>query len=215
LTRSLLFSLAVVILIAGCRSDSTETGSPEGDAARAADTTSVEHQPKPAHRTISTLNPSETVVTMMEAYLDRRLGEYYSYVATVDRKAKSLDSLQTEFAPSAADIVTDFLFSNTDIEVDSTDVLGDSAIVYTTTTAPPVGFVVQQAQIVERDLGSSTDGKTKLDILGERYRLSGAPQEQNHGAFLLIREETGWRVIVGWADMGEALQGGDDPPGGT
>jgi hypothetical protein len=210
-TRSILFLFFAIILISGCQSDHSEFDTVEGDP----DTTSSLRQTSRSHQTVSTLSPSETVATMMEAYLDGRLGEYYSYVATIDRQAKSLDSLQAEFAPGVADIVTDFLFSNTKVEIDSTNVLGDSAIVYTTTTAPPINLVVRESQIVARDLGPETDMKTKLDILGERYRLSGGPKEQNPGAFLVVREETGWKVIVGWADMAEALQRAPDPSDGT
>lgn len=150
---------------------------------------------------------------MLDAYLEKRLGEYYQYVASSDKAIKSLDSLQAEFAPTSSDLVTDFLFSHTRYQVDSTAVLDDSALVYVTSTSPDVGWVLQQAYIVERDLGSETEMGMKLSILSERYKLGGGPKEENGSVFHLVREDLGWKVIVGWADMpvsedqGEAAAG--------
>jgi len=142
---------------------------------------------------------------MLDAYLDKRLGEYYQYVSTSDKEIKSLDSLQVEFAPTAADLVTDFLFSATRFGIDSARVAGDSARVYVTSRSPPFEFVLQQAQIVERDLGPETDMPTKLSVLNERHRLSGGPIEENQTLYRLIREDGGWRVDVGWAAMAAYL----------
>ncbi|MFV1981661.1 MAG: hypothetical protein ACC655_10940, partial [Rhodothermia bacterium] len=160
---------------------------------------------RPPQSIQSALNPAETVTAMLDAYLDKRLGEYYQYVSTPDKNLKSLDSLQAEFAPSATDLVIDFLFSATRFGIDSVRVDEDSARVYVTATSPPVGFVMQQAQIVERDLGPETDMPTKLSVLTERHRLSGAPREENQTLYRLIREGKGWRVVVGWAEMAAYL----------
>jgi hypothetical protein len=167
-------------------------------------TSPSEHQPTEqleSAQSQPSLSPAETVSAMIDAYLHQRLGEYYQYVSTRDKAVKSLDSLQAEFAPSAADLITDFLFSATKFTVDSTLVEGDSAWVFLTGSSPPVEFVIQNANIVERDLGPETDMSTKRSILAERYKLSGSPRVENPSVYALIREEKGWRVVIRWPEM--------------
>ena len=183
------FVLFFALAMAGC-----------GSSGDSADTVATP-EPEVTQPAESDLGPAETVEVMLRAMLDKRLGEYYHYVSSADKEIKSLDSLQTEFSPARTDIVTDFLFSSTRFSIDSTLVYGDSAVVYLTSTAPPVPLVMQQANIVERDLGPETDMPTKMSILGERYKLSGAPREENHTTYRLVRERGGWRVNVGWAEM--------------
>lgn len=150
---------------------------------------------------VSTLNPAETVGAMLKAYLQKDLGEYYRYVATSDKAVKSLDSLQAEFAPSSTDIVTDFLFLRTKFRIDSMHVVDDSALVFLTSISPPVGLLMQQANVVQRDLGPDTDLGTKMSILSERYKQAGAPTKENKAVYHLVREPSGWKVIVGWAEL--------------
>lgn len=200
--RALLSASFVVVVLAGCGAPDNSEDSPRAE-------------PKSSPDPHISLDPAQTVTAMLQAYLGKRLGEYYGYVSTRDKRVKSLDSLQAEFAPSSADLVTDFLFAKTKFKVDSVRVLGDSAVVFVTSRSPDITYVMQQARQIERDLGPETAHETKLSILGERHKMSGAPREENKSAYLLRREPGGWRVNVGWADFEEALQSEADPEGGT
>jgi hypothetical protein len=142
---------------------------------------------------------------MLQAYLGKRLGEYYHFVASSEKQYKSLEELQKEFAPSSSDLVTDFLFSSTKFKVDSVTVRSDSAFVFVTARAPPVGFAVEQATILERDLGPSVELGMKLSILGERYKMAGAPVREQSTVYPLVREAKGWRVVVGWSEQDDQL----------
>ena len=145
------------------------------------------------------MTPAETVTEMLKAYLGQRLGEYYHYVATSEKQLKSLEDLQAEFAPSSADLVTEYLFSKTVFKIDSTHVESDSAFVFVTSRAPSIEYVLEQAAILESNLGSDVEMGMKLSILGERYKLAGAPVDEHRSVYPLVREPAGWRVIIGWA----------------
>lgn len=148
----------------------------------------------------SDLSPEETVKKLVRAFLDKRLGEYYSLVATIDKEAKSLEALQDEFAPGSSDLVTDYLFQYTSFRVDSSSVEGDSALVYITSEAPDIQRVVREATVVEGNLGPDTDLATKMSLLNERLRMSGGPRVENQTVYFLVREQSGWRAVIGWAD---------------
>jgi hypothetical protein len=150
---------------------------------------------------VATMTPGETVVAMLYAYFDKHLAEYRSYVTAADRSVKSLDALEAELAPAASDLVTDFLFRFTEIHVDSTTISGDSAFVWVSALSPDLGAVLQQASIVERNLGPETDITTKLSVLNERFKIRGSPKEWNHSKYVLIKEAGQWRVHVGWAEQ--------------
>lgn len=188
------FRLAIVaaftslILLSGCAQNQNE--------AQPSDTTAETRQ-------ATLLSPQQTVLNMLDALMDQRLGEYYQYVSTRDKNIKSLDSLQAEF--SGTDLVTEFMFANTRYGIDSTVVEGDSARVYIAAASPPVQFVMQNAFVVERDLAGS-DFSTKLSILSERHKLAGSPREENNTTYWLARESNGWRVNVGWADLEDWFQ---------
>lgn len=152
-------------------------------------------------RNADQLSPEETVKKLVSAYLNKRLGEYYDLVATVDKKAKSLDSLQSEFAPSSSDLVTDYLFQYTRFKIDSSSVDGDTALVYVTALSPNLRSVVKEATVVERSLGQDSDMATKMSLLHERLRISGGPSAENHSTYFLVREPQGWRAVIGWADQ--------------
>lgn len=164
------------------------------------------------------LSPEETVRQLVSAYLNKRLGEYYDLVATVDKKAKSLDELQAEFAPSSSDLVTDYLFQNTRFKIDSSSVDGDSALVYVTSRSPSIRNVVHEARVVERSLGESADLQTKMSLLRERLRMNGGPIAENHTTYFLVREPKGWRAVIGWADQKafeEQMRADSTQPGDT
>jgi len=148
----------------------------------------------------TSLSPEETVRQLLGAYLDKRLGEYYHLVATVDKEVKSLEALQREFAAGNSDLVTDYIFRFTSFRIDSTSVVGDSAFVYVTSQAPDVGTVMREAIVVERSLGPGSDLQTKMSLLNERLRLAGGPRVENQSLHFLVREPNGWRAVVGWAE---------------
>lgn len=164
------------------------------------------------------LSPDETVRQLVRAFLDKRLGEYYHLIATVDKEAKSLESLQREFAPGRSDLVTDYIFKYTSFRIDSTSVEGDSALVYVTSEAPSVPHVMREATVVERSIGEESDLLTKLSLLNERLRLSGGPRVENQAVYFLVREPKGWRAVVGWADrkaFEEQMRADSAQAGGT
>ena len=166
----------------------------------------------------ASLSPEETVRQLLGAYLDKRLGEYYHLVATIDKEAKSLETLQREFAPGSSDLVTDYIFKFTNFRIDSTSVAGDSAFVYVTAETPEVGSVMREAIVVERSLGSGSDLLTKMSLLNERLRLAGGPRVENQSVHFLVREPKGWRAVVGWAEekaFEEQMRADSAQAGGT
>lgn len=155
---------------------------------------------------------------LVVAYLNKRLGEYYSLVATVDKKAKTLEELQAEFAPSNSDLVTDYLFQNTRFKIDSSSVDGDSALVYVTSRSPSIRNVVHEATVVERSVGEGSDLQTKMSLLHERLRMSGGAIAETQTTYFLVREPQGWRAVIGWADQKafeEQMRADSSQSGGT
>jgi hypothetical protein len=141
----------------------------------------------------------------LSAYLEKRLGEYYALVASSEKEYKSLEDLQAEFAPSSADLITEYLFTSTRFRVDSTSVEGDSALVFITSRSPSLEWVIEQASTVEGSLGPDVDMSMKLGIMGERFKVAGTPVDERETVYRLVREPSGWRVIVGWADMSRSM----------
>ncbi|HUF07928.1 MAG TPA: hypothetical protein VMO47_01320 [Rhodothermales bacterium] len=166
----------------------------------------------------TSLSPEETVRQLLSAYLDKRLGEYYHLVASIDKEAKSLESLQEEFAPGSSDLVTDYMFRFTTFRIDSTSVADDTAFVYVTAEAPEIGSVMREATVVERSLGPGSDLLTKMSLLNERLRLAGGPRVENQSVHFLVREPKGWRAVVGWAEekaFEEQMRADSAQAGGT
>ena len=146
------------------------------------------------------LSPEETVRRFVSAYLNKRLGEYYDMVASFDKDAKSLEELQSDFAPGSSDLVTDYVFQYTIFRVDSSSVDGDSALVYGTSESPDLRAVVREARTVERSIGPGADLSTKMSLLNERLRAGGGGRVENPTVYFLVQEPRGWRVVMGWAD---------------
>lgn len=186
--RSLIWTI-LISLLSACGGEADQTAT---------------YRPPPEPEKI--LTPEQTVRELVSAYLDKRLGEYYHLVATIDKEAKSLAELQVEFAPSSSDLVTDYLFKFTSFRIDSTSVDGDSALVYVTSHSPNVERVIREAAVVERSVGADAELLTKLSLLNERLRLGGGPREENQTVYFLVREPRGWRAVVGWADRKEFLE---------
>ena len=62
------------------------------------DTETTEKPRQAAPPRSASASPEEVVTQLIDSYLGKRLGEYYSLVASIDREARSLESLQEEFA---------------------------------------------------------------------------------------------------------------------
>ncbi len=159
-----------------------------------------ETQSPPSNPTEPAIDPAQTVTTFLQAYFGKQLKTYYGMVTYRDRAAKPFETLEAEFAPSSADLVTDFLFQFTQFKIDSTHVDGETAQVFVTARSPNLNFVLRDAGRIERDLGEDTELETKLSLLAERYRMSGSPKESQNSVYNLILEDGQWHVVVGWAD---------------
>ncbi|MEM6338261.1 MAG: hypothetical protein AAF752_16930 [Bacteroidota bacterium] len=194
------FLFVALLVLAGCASDEPASPRSAVSVGQAAAEARAEAEQQQRERALDPdTPPGEVLGYFLGSLFEKDFDTYHKLASTPDRTAKSLDSLKVEFAPGPADLITDFVFRFTKFQVTDVQIAGDTATVQIRGTSPAPQFLMRDAQIIQRDLGADTPMETKLNVLSQRYQMAGSPTEPLEAGYRLVKEDAGWRVLVGWS----------------
>ncbi len=147
--------------------------------------------------------PDDTLRSYLDAVLQGRFEDAYSYLSSRDRAAKSLTDYLAERSEEGS-FAARLLARKASYSIRQVVVMGDRARCDTEVTIPDFEKIFRETvgeSLVREFTGSNMENlslvRRKIGHVEAKYRREGIPVKTVVESFSLVKEKDGWRVSLG------------------